>query len=122
MKTRARMGREDGAAAVEMALILALLFTLLFGIIWYGWTFTRWMGVTHAAREGVRQLSIGIAAAQAESDAVDLSSGAGASIGCVASVPADDRVKMTCSVDYPPPLLFFSHSGQISSEATMRKE
>ena len=122
MKTRARMGREDGAAAVEMALVLTLLFSLLFGIIWYGWTFTRFLGVTHAAREGVRQLSIGIAAADAETDAVNSSSGVGAAITCAASVPADDRVKMTCAVDYPPALLFFSHGGQISSEATMRKE
>ena len=122
MKTRARAEREAGAAAVEMALVLAVLFSLLFGIIWYGWTFTKWLGVTHAAREGVRQLSIGIPAADAETDAVNSSSGVGHPITCVASVPADDRVKMTCSVDYPPALLFFSHAGQLSSEATMRKE
>ena len=122
MKTRARMEGQRGAAAVEMALVLTLLFSLLFGIIWYGWTFTKWLGVTHAAREGVRQLSIGVAAADAQTDAENSSSGAGDPITCAASAPADDRVKMSCSVDYPPPLLFFSHAGQIVSEATMRKE
>ena len=46
--------RKRGAAAVEMALVLPLLLTMLFGIIEYGWVFTVRQALTHAAREGAR--------------------------------------------------------------------
>src|ERR687892_2642184 len=66
MKRRGRMGAEDGAAAVEMALVLPLLLLLVFGIIEFGFIFNRWITVTHSAREGVRQLALGRPFADAE--------------------------------------------------------
>lgn len=50
---RARFLRR-AAAAVEMAVVSPLLFTMLFGIIEYGWVFTVRQTLTTAAREGAR--------------------------------------------------------------------
>ena len=44
-------GSDDGASAVEFALILPLLLVLVFGIIDYGW----WFGETLGLRSGVRE-------------------------------------------------------------------
>lgn len=47
-------GKERGAAAVEFALILPILVTLLLGIAQFGILFNHYLTLTHAAREGVR--------------------------------------------------------------------
>lgn len=49
-----RLRRDEGASAVEFALISLLLFTILFGIIQFGHIFFQWLEITHAAREGAR--------------------------------------------------------------------
>lgn len=46
--------RQRGVAAVEMAVVLTLLCTLLFGIMEFGWVFYQQSNVTAAVREGVR--------------------------------------------------------------------
>lgn len=46
--------RRRGAAVVEMAVVLPLLLTILFGIIEFGWTFMVYQSLTNAAREGCR--------------------------------------------------------------------
>ena len=43
-----------GAAAVEFALVVSLLFMLLIGLIDYGWIFLKVQQITQAARAGVR--------------------------------------------------------------------
>ena len=51
---RPRIGRrrgEEGAALVEMAIVSLFLFTMLFGIIDFGWMFTKNLDVRHGARE-----------------------------------------------------------------------
>jgi Flp pilus assembly protein TadG len=57
------MGRADfddrGAAAVEFALILPILLVIVLGIIQFGFTFTQWLEMEHAAREGARWGSLG---------------------------------------------------------------
>lgn len=45
---------ENGAVAVEFALIAMLLFTLLFGILQFGLWFWCWQTGAHAAREAAR--------------------------------------------------------------------
>ena len=42
------------AAVVEMAVVLPILLTILFGIIEFGWTFVVYQSITNAAREGCR--------------------------------------------------------------------
>jgi Flp pilus assembly pilin Flp len=51
---------EDGAAAVEFALLLPLLVLLLFGFIQFGTAFNTRIQATNAAREAARQAVIGI--------------------------------------------------------------
>ena len=50
--------RERGAAAVEFALVLPLLLTLLFGIIEFGWAYAQMLDVRHGAREGARLVAV----------------------------------------------------------------
>ena len=50
---------EHGAAAVEFALVVPLLVTLLFGMIQFGWFFFVANSASAAAREGARQIVVG---------------------------------------------------------------
>ena len=57
--TKKQRGRKDrGAAAVEFALVLPLLLTLLFGIIEFGWAYAQMLDVRHGAREGARLVAV----------------------------------------------------------------
>ena len=51
---------QDGAAAVEFALLLPLLVLLLFGFIQFGLAFNTRIQATNAAREAARQAVVGI--------------------------------------------------------------
>ena len=53
-----RKSSARGAATVEMALIAPLLFTILFGIVEFGWTFSQVLDVRHGAREGARLAAV----------------------------------------------------------------
>src|SRR4051812_48414730 len=46
--------RRDGAALVEMAIVMPLLLLLTLGLIEYGWVFLRVSQINQAARQGVR--------------------------------------------------------------------
>ncbi len=55
-----RRGNEDGAAAVEFALIFSLvLVPLLMGMLQYGWYFYSSQVTSSAARESARRLTVG---------------------------------------------------------------
>lgn len=45
---------EQGASAVEFALVASLLFLILFGTIQFGIAFNQYQGITASAREGAR--------------------------------------------------------------------
>ncbi len=49
---------EDGAAAVEFAIIVSLLFTVLFGIVEFGRIFNELEVLNSAAREGARVAAV----------------------------------------------------------------
>lgn len=49
---------EDGAAAIEFAIVASLLFMLVFGIIDFGFGFHTWNATAQAAREGARQAAV----------------------------------------------------------------
>lgn len=51
--------RDDGAVAVEFALIAPLLLLLVFGLIQYGFYFWSMQGGTSAAREAARRAAVG---------------------------------------------------------------
>lgn len=54
MRFRFRGRRDDGAAAVEMALLLPFLLLLVCGLVDFGRAYNAKVTLTHAAREGVR--------------------------------------------------------------------
>jgi Flp pilus assembly protein TadG len=55
---RGKAGREDGAAAVEFAIVASLFFMLVFGIIDFGFAFHSWNNAANAAREGARKAAV----------------------------------------------------------------
>ena len=55
---RDKVGREDGAAAVEFAIVATLFFMLVFGIIDFGFAFHSWNNAANAAREGARKAAV----------------------------------------------------------------
>lgn len=59
MRNRGAWGASDGAAAVELALLLPLLVLVVGGIVDFGFAFNAQIGLTHAAREGARVEAIG---------------------------------------------------------------
>jgi Flp pilus assembly protein TadG len=55
----ARLRREDGAAAVEFALIAGVLSLLIFGMLEYGLFFLQSQSLKAGVREGARQAAVG---------------------------------------------------------------
>jgi hypothetical protein len=53
-----RRGGERGAALIEFAIIMPILFLLIFAVIEFGWTFFQNLDVRHAAREGGRLAAV----------------------------------------------------------------
>ncbi len=58
MSVRSKLRREDGAAAVEFALIVGLLAVLIFGLLEYGLAFWQVQNLRSAAREGARVAAV----------------------------------------------------------------
>jgi Flp pilus assembly protein TadG len=56
--SRTRAHREDGAAAVEFAIVATLFFMLVFAIIDFGFGFHTWNATANAAREGARRAAV----------------------------------------------------------------
>jgi Flp pilus assembly protein TadG len=139
MESRGRTRAEGGAAAVEMALVLPLLFLLIFGIIEFGFIFNRWITTTHAAREGVRLLALGDPDAESEAEAnapnvgfpincTGYSNPADATLGTTGDATLDfDEVRMNCQTTYTlHPSLFrllpIPNSVTLASNAIARQE
>ncbi|MDH3705856.1 MAG: pilus assembly protein [Acidimicrobiia bacterium] len=55
-----RNRRERGAALVEIAIVIPILMTFLFGIIEFGWSFTQHLDVRHGARETARLTAVNL--------------------------------------------------------------
>ncbi|KUG61988.1 pilus assembly protein TadE [Kocuria rosea subsp. polaris] len=65
-----RFRSERGAVAVEFALAIPLLLTILLGIVEMGFAFNSQISVTHAAREAVRTMAVQNDAAAARATAM----------------------------------------------------
>jgi len=84
--------RRSGIAAIEMALLLPLLLTLVFGMIEYGSLFWRAQQVANAARNGARRGIMAGATASNVTTAVDqtmLAAGMGTTNYTVVQSPAN---------------------------------
>jgi Flp pilus assembly protein TadG len=75
VRMRSKLRREDGAAAVEFALIVGLLAVLIFGLLEYGLAFWQVQNLRAAAREGARVAAVRGDATAVQSAMVDSSAG-----------------------------------------------
>lgn len=92
-----------GAAAVEFALLLPILIVVFGGIIDFGFGFNAQVGLTHAAREGVRAEAIesGTGAATADDAFVPLAVDPNPA-QVTRSCPDPDGAEITITADYSP--------------------
>ncbi|MDP9223556.1 MAG: pilus assembly protein [Actinomycetota bacterium] len=121
-----RQRSERGAAAVEFALVMPILFLLVFGIIEFGFIFNKMLSVTHSAREGVRTYALTGSPTPAQSFA-QAASGLNPAPTCLASpssgVPTPGaEVAMTCTTTYQLHLYIIHNNLTLSSTAKARKE
>lgn len=124
MRARRVLSCDSGAAAVEFALVLMLLATLLFGIIQYGYTFFEYIQVAHAAREGVRWGALGSTDTEirAKAAAASPTLGADATIAIGRSDPLSISVTVTHPVTRLAPLPTILVPASVSSTAVQRIE
>jgi Flp pilus assembly protein TadG len=72
---RRLLGRQDGASAVEFALLTPVLCIFLFGIIAFGLAFLQVQSIRTAVREGGRAAAVGAQISTVQQKTVDASSG-----------------------------------------------
>lgn len=114
--------RDDGASAVELALVLPILLVLVLGIMEFGWAFNGWITVTGAAREGAR-----IAAVDEDNAEVQSAVLAHTTTFPTSPTVTIDRsagsVSVTVVGQLPPLVGFFRSSDwHIEADAVMRRE
>jgi Flp pilus assembly protein TadG len=88
MKIRSKLRREEGAAAVEFALIVGLLAILVFGLLEYGLAFWQVQNLRAAAREGAREAAVGGDSTAIEQAMIDSSAGSLTGAESIAITPA----------------------------------
>lgn len=112
---------EEGASALEFALVLPVLVLLVLGMFEFGFVFQGQLAVTHAAREGARLAAVDDwdAAVVAER-AFPLTVADGLSI--VMTTPDAESVRVTVQYPWSWRILPFGDPPTLSSTATMRKE
>lgn len=125
---RAARRRDDrGAAAVEFALVATVLFTLVFGIIQFGFWLWTWQQSAHAAREASRYAAVyptcvatirsrgeeALEGAPVTSSSVDLSGTAPTKVG--------DSITVTVTAA-PIDIGWFSFTPSVTKSATSRVE
>ncbi|MDH5502935.1 MAG: pilus assembly protein [Acidimicrobiia bacterium] len=99
-KLRNRGKDERGAALVEFAIMAILLFSLLFGMVEYGWVFANNLDARHGAREAARLAAVNWGGSQAIADetcdrmdiqggAIFTFTGGGSPVGSVGTVAID---------------------------------
>ncbi len=84
--------KEEGAAAVEFALLLPLLTLLIVGTMMFGLVFNAYLEVTHAAREGVRWASLRSPLDEVEQKTMAAAGGLNTSLMTVVRTGVEDPV------------------------------
>ncbi|WP_411720421.1 TadE/TadG family type IV pilus assembly protein [Mycetocola sp.] len=100
---------EDGAAAVEFALVLPVLLLLILGLIEFSLVFNSQISLTNAAREGARVMAIQNDPAVARAATINAAPSVNPAVtaGEITIVPADCRAgdTVTVTIDYTADLL-----------------
>ena len=114
---------ENGASAVEFALILTPLVILIFAIFQFGILFNNWIALTYAAREGVRLAAVGAydeEKVKASAPSVDMfitTNGLDGEIGSPVTVTVRGN-----ALNFTLPLVPGSHPITLTSSATLMIE
>lgn len=115
---RNRWVDDRGASALEFAIVVPILLTLLLGMIEFGFVFQAQLALTHAAREGARLASVNkFDSSTVASRAYPLTAGLS-----VSSADLGTAVRVTVTYPYKAQILPWLPSMSLHSEATMRKE
>lgn len=130
-----RQRHDEGAAAVEFALVSMVLVMLLVGIVQFGYIFNRWQQIEHAAREGARRASLGNSAADVVATVQAAAPGVGLTAADIALNPGDPAtaspgspmtVTVSTNVTIFTPLMaeFLGGGGSVplTAQATQRME
>lgn len=114
---------EDGASALEFALIAPILLVLVMGIIEFGFMFQAQLALTHAAREGARRAAVGkFSAAEVSAQAFPVTPSVSTSPSPPAAAASGDPISVTLTYDYDWQVLPFPGSVALQGTATMRRE
>lgn len=123
MWTHSNAGSDDGASAVEFAIVLPLLAMLLFGIIQYGYTFFEYIQVAQSAREAVRWGALGSSDTEIRAKALAAAPAIAPTVAVSISRTADAvSVTVTQPVTRLSPLPDIAVPASVSSTAVQRKE
>ena len=134
-----RNNTEQGASAVEMAMVAPFLLLLLLGIIEFGYVFGQYNEVRHSAREGARYAAVGnpdrngdntidkLDVIDAVCDTLNLS---GATVGIVTTISGSGEIgdeatlQVTLDIDSlsGAPIISGFVPAQLSNTATFRLE
>jgi hypothetical protein len=120
-----RRRADDGAAAVEFAMLLPILLLLVFGIVDFSRLLNVQLNLTEAAREGARAESLGAAdpVGRAEEVAGDLAIDASVDESCPSPPGPDDDATVTTSHDFefvtPIPGLSVLFGGSLGGPVTL---
>lgn len=121
-----RFGRDRGAAAVEFALVLPLLVTIVIGIMEFGRAYNVQATMTAAARQGARIMALqhdtstATTAVQSTASPYTVTAAQISATGCTGTLTATSTATVT--VSYPLTLLttFFGTTITITGKGVMR--
>ncbi|RJQ52320.1 MAG: pilus assembly protein [Actinobacteria bacterium] len=117
------IGSEDGATAIEFALLLPLLVMVLVGTFQFGLAYNNYLAITHAAREGARMAAVGAydeAAVRSSAYPVNPTS---VSLSYPRGSEHGDPAEVTVRADFDLSIPFFSQMRiPLRSTASMRIE
>lgn len=128
--TRTRRRRSRAVAVVEMAVVLPLLLTILFGIIEFGWVFMVYTNMTNATRDACRLAVLEGTTDDEVSDRISTLMGrlgiTGYSTNMARATDDDPTETVSIQVPYSSISLVGSYFGfvdfNLTSQASMRKE
>jgi Flp pilus assembly protein TadG len=122
-----RTPADSGAAAVEMALLLPILLTVVFGIIEFGFAFNAQISLTQATREAVRVGAIGEQSTEAMEARLGeaynaVRAGPPVAEATVACDPddTDGQANIRARIDYEPLIGWFGDGIPLRATAVMR--
>lgn len=117
--------RDEGASAVEFALVFPLIVLLIFGILQFGQLLGTYVTITNLAREGARQATVGKLGEWLGTAPAPANLASGISISGSDAVPPGQPVTVVVTYTFPTTLnipVYGPLPNTISSSATMRRE